>query len=238
MEKHELIQFLDLTTLNIDDTEPDVQKLTEKALKLKQKVASICTFPNFSAFVHQKLKDKGINTCAVSASFPTAQTFPEVKFLEVKMALDNGADEIDVVMDLGMLKANNHQGIIDEIAYIKSLLGDKILKVIIESGYLKTEKQIALATKLAIEGGADFVKTSTGKNSPGATPKAVEIICKTIKEMNALNVGVKVSGGVRTFVDALTYYNIVEKELGKSYLVPSKFRIGASSLLDDLVERF
>jgi len=237
-----LYRCLDLTTLNSTDNSVSILKLVNWA-KLQEKnghiVASICTFPNFTFLVNDHLQDSQIKTTAVSASFPASQSFLKVKKLETKMALEAGADEIDIVMNLGLFFENNFDEVKREIQQLKAIVGDKCLKVILETGELKSKENIQLAAQLAIESGADFIKTSTGKSTIGATTEAVATMCEVIHahyKTTGKKVGLKISGGVRTFEQALEYQEIVLKQLGQEWLQPSLFRIGASSLATNLIE--
>jgi deoxyribose-phosphate aldolase len=240
-KRNDLIQFIDLTSLNAQDTNLDVFALTEKTKRLVQygfPVAAICVYPNFAHVVKTNLVDYSIPCAVVSASFPASQSYIEVKLLETKMALENGADEIDIVLNLGEFFAGQFENCTSEIQAIKQLMGNKKLKVILETGILKTQKEVAKAAEIAIAGGADFIKTSTGKVSIGATHEAVQTICQVINKHEVKTnkkIGVKVSGGVKNYQDAVSYYQLIERELGSSYLTPALFRIGASSLLDDLI---
>lgn len=242
-EAIQLFQCLDLTSLNAVDNTQTIERLVDFALDCEQKglnVASICTFPNFTAFVHQKLKKSAIKTTAVAASFPHSQTFIEVKKLETQKALECGADEIDIVLNLGAFFSENYATLQEEIRTIKSIVQNRGLKVILETGELKTTQNIVLATELVIASGADFIKTSTGKSNIGATPEAVQAMCEVIAKHNIQTnkkVGIKISGGVRTSEQAKMYRDIVLDVLGEDWVGPDLFRIGASSLAQDLLEK-
>ena len=237
-----IYQCLDLTSLNSTDDSITILELVNWA-KMQEKnghvLASICTFPNFSYLVNEHLKDSQIKTTAVSGSFPSSQSFLKVKKLETKMAIEAGADEIDIVINLGLFFATNFKEVKREILQLKAIVGDKCLKVILETGELKTKENIQLAAQLAIEAGADFIKTSTGKSTIGATTDAVTVMCQVIHthyKTTGKKVGLKISGGVRTFEQALEYQEIVLNQLGQEWLQPSLFRIGASSLATNLIE--
>lgn len=240
-EKLHLFQCLDLTSLNATDNSQTVEKLIDFALKNEQKgyaVASICTFPNFSQIVSQNLVNSNIKTTAVAACFPYSQSFFEVKKLEVKKAIEAGAEEIDIVLNLSAFFEQNYALVKNEIESIKAIAKNHCLKVILETGELKTTKNIRFAAQLAIESGADFIKTSTGKSALGATPVAVQAMCEVIADyFSATNkkIGIKVSGGVRTYEQGKIYAEIVTTVLGKSWLHPGLFRIGASSLAKNLL---
>lgn len=238
--------WIDLTTLTTLDTKETVWQMVEKVNAFEgispdmSNVAAICTYPVFTATVKQALTAQDVKIAAVSAGFPSSQTFPEVKVAETAMAVMAGADEIDIVMNLGCLMEDAYEEVADEIAEIKDACRDAKLKVILETGALSTPDNIRRATILALYSGADFIKTSTGKGYPGATLEAVYIICRVIKQYHKLSgrkVGVKVSGGIRSAEDAVKYYTIVKELLGDEWLTKEYFRIGASSLVADIEHR-
>lgn len=237
----ELFQFLDITTLSVNDTEKSVSELVDKVISYHQNgftPAAICVYPNFAQRVSQLLKSTSIQTAAVSACFPSSQSFMEVKCLEAKMSVEACATEVDIVLNVGQFFQGNDQLVVEEIIAIKEAIGSAKLKVILETGVLKDTETIKRASRLAILGGADFLKTSTGKVDIGATPEAVKAMCEVIKEeslISARKIGIKVSGGVRSKDDALIYYTIVRESLGEGFCHPDYFRIGASSLADALV---
>ena len=176
-----------------------------------------------------------IAVTSVAGGFPTAQTFLEVKMLEVAMAIENGADEIDVVMNAGEMVEGDFDRLANDLEMLCNEAGKEVIfKVIIESGMLTKPEEVYRASLLAILSGADFVKTSTGKSAYGATPKSVMVICNAIKDyylQTGINVGIKIAGGVRTVDDAVLYYTLVENLLGREWLTPSLFRFGASAPL-------
>lgn len=238
--------WIDLTTLTTLDTKETVWQMVEKVNAFEgispdmSNVAAICTYPVFTATVKQALTAQDVKIAAVSAGFPSSQTFPEVKVAETAMAVMAGADEIDIVMNLGCLMEDAYEEVADEIAEIKDACRDAKLKVILETGALSTPDNIRRATILALYSGADFIKTSTGKGYPGATLEAVYTICLVIKQYHKLSgrkVGVKVSGGIRSAEDAVKYYTIVKELLGDEWLTKEYFRIGASSLVADIEHR-
>ena len=237
----ELFQFLDITTLSVSDTEDSVRHLVNTVLSYKANgfvPAAICVYPNFAALVSSLLRQTPIATAAVAAGFPASQSFLEVKALEAKLAVQHGANEIDIVINLGEFLQGNDQLVVDEIKSIKEVIGTSKLKVILETGALKDVGSIQRAARLAIQGGADFLKTSTGKVELGATPEAVGVMCEVVKEeygRTGRKIGIKVSGGVRAKEDALSYYALVYEILGKDFCQSDFFRIGASSLADTLV---
>lgn len=239
---------VDLTSLTSIDTKESIWKMVDGVNDFEgsrpdvPNVAAICVYPLFVGTVKQALMADQVKIAAVAGGFPSSQTFVEVKMAEVAMAIMEGADEIDIVMNLGYLLEENLDELTEEIQEIKERCGEEVkLKVILETGALKTPEQIRKAAILAIYSGADFIKTSTGKGYPGATPEAVYTMCRVIREYAELNdrkVGIKVAGGVRSAEDAVRYYTIVKELLGEEWLTKSLFRIGASSLVDDLEKRF
>jgi len=203
-------------------------------------VAAICTYPLFVETVKQALTAQEVKIAAVAGGFPSSQTFTEVKIAETAMAVMQGADEIDIVMNLGYFMEENYEEIAEEIQEIKDSCRESKLKVILETGALTTPEYIQKAAILALYSGADFIKTSTGKGYPGATPEAVYTMCQVIKKYHSITgkrIGIKVSGGVRTAEDAVSYYTIIKEVLGNDWLNKELFRIGASSLLNDLESR-
>jgi deoxyribose-phosphate aldolase len=234
---------IDLTTLNSLDSKETVWKLVEKVNAWEgtypdiPNVAAICTYPVFVETVKQALLARDVKIASVAAGFPSSQTFPEVKVAETALAVMAGADEIDVVLNLGLFMEDAFEELTDELAEIKESCRGATLKVILETGALSTAENIRRAAILAIYSGADFVKTSTGKSYPGATPEAVYTLCRVIKRQEALTgrrAGIKISGGIRTAVEAVQYYTLVKELLGKEWLNSERFRIGASSLASDI----
>jgi deoxyribose-phosphate aldolase len=238
-----LYSCIDLTFLNTEDSKENIWKFVEAVNDFDgsqsdiDNVAAICVYPNFVQTVKDALT-ANVRTASVAAGFPTSQTFTEVKIAEVSMAVADGADEIDIVLNMGDFLEGNYEDLSVEIEEIKDACHDAKLKVILETGLLKTAENIKKASILAMYSGADFLKTSTGKVYPGASPEAAYVICQTIKEYYQLHdkkIGVKVSGGIRTVEDALIYYTIVKEILGKEWLTPELFRIGASSLSQNIL---
>lgn len=239
------VTMLDVTTLDVKDTPKSVSLFTSEVLrKLSENglppVASICVTPLFIENVGVALSETSISITAVVGSFPLSQTFLEVKILECAMALENGADELDVVLNVGGVLEGDDDLVISELKFLKEEIDDDaLLKVIIECGELKTPEKIIHATKIAISAGADFVKTSTGKVPVNATPEAVALMCGVIKEhfeKTGHKVGIKVAGGVSSVEALVAYYTIVEEILGDEWLTPQYFRVGTSSLLDKMIE--
>ena len=245
--KHLLMSILncvDLTTLNPTDTKTKILQLTGKVNSFQVRysnipnVAGICVFPNFATVVKDRLTAKNVKIVSVAGSFPTAQTFRTIRVAESKLAVDAGAEEIDIVINLGAFLSGDFDTVISEISEIKSAIGDKILKVIIESGSLNNYDQIFKAAMLSMDAGADFIKTSTGKNGTGATPEAAYIICKAISyfyDETGIQVGFKAAGGISEANDAVTYYQIASNCLGDKWLNNKYFRIGASRLANNIL---
>ena len=234
---------IDLTTLNSTDTREGVWQFTEKVNNFDgtrpdiPNVAAICVYPNFARTVKEALT-ADVQIAAVSAGFPSSQTFTEVKVAETALAVADGADEIDVVINLGLFLGEEYQEMCEELSEIKEACRQATLKVILETGALKTASNIYKASILSLYSGADFLKTSTGKGYPGATPEAAWVMCRAISDYHqktGRKIGIKVSGGVATPEDALTYYTIVKETLGEEWCNKTLFRVGASRLADALL---
>lgn len=239
-----LFHCIDLTTLKCTDSEQSVMKFTEKVNEFDDKypdldnVAAICVYPNMAEIVNDTLEADYVNIACVSGGFPSSQTFTEVKVAETAMALHAGADEIDIVIPVGKFLEGDYEGMCDEIEELKEVCGDKHLKVILETGALKTASNIKKASILSMYSGADFIKTSTGKENPAATPEAAYVMCNAIKEYHretGRKIGFKPAGGINTVKDALTYYTIVKEVLGKEWLNNQLFRLGTSRLANLLL---
>ena len=238
------LSCIDLTTLNTTDTEVKVRGFAAKVNGFKAKYpqyphpAAICVYSKWGNAVKETLKETGVKVAVVAGGFPNSQTFLEVKLLECRMAVEAGADEVDIVLPLNLFMADDYAGTAKEIAAIKESIGDKHLKVILETGAIASSEKIHEASMLAMEAGADFIKTSTGKQEPGATPAAAIVMCNSIKEYykkTGKKVGFKPAGGISTVKDALCYLAIVDTILGKEWLTPELFRIGASRLANNLL---
>ncbi|MDD2327717.1 MAG: deoxyribose-phosphate aldolase [bacterium] len=234
---------IDLTTLNSTDTREAVWQFTEKVNSFEgsrpdtPNVAAICVYPNFAHTVKEALT-ADVRIACVSAGFPSSQTFSEVKVAETALAVADGADEIDVVINLGLFLGEEYEEFCEELSEIKEACRQATLKVILETGALKSARNIHRASILSLYSGADFLKTTTGKGYPGATPEAAWVVCKAIREYHqktGRKVGFKVSGGVATPEDAVKYYSIVKEVLGDEWCNNSLFRIGASRLADALL---
>ena len=244
--------LMDLTTLHATDTVASVRKLVAKVNGLKSAYptyplpASVCVFPNFAGTVAQERKDPELHVTAVAGCFPASQSYLEVKSLECRLAVENGADEIDIVLPLNAFLAGDYAATVDEIKALRLVVdaagaqeGRKIvLKVILETGLLVSAANIAAAAFLAMEAGADFIKTSTGKVEVNATPMAAFVMCEAIKaffEKTGRKVGFKAAGGISSAKDALCYYSIVSSVLGPEWLCKDLFRFGVSRLGNSLM---
>ena len=235
---------IDLTTLSCTDSQESVREFARKAADFTDKfpdipnVASICVYPPFVETVGLEIDGTPMRITSVAGAFPASQSFIEVKALEVAMAIENGADEIDIVLNPGMVITGHIDEAASEVQLLREEAKDVVLKVIIESGALKTPELIRRASLVSMFAGADFIKTSTGKIDVAATPEAAFVMCHAIKDYyNATGrkVGFKAAGGVRTPEDAALYYTIVEEVLGKEWLTTELFRIGASSAANNLI---
>ncbi len=239
------LSAIDLTTLTCNDSIESVTEFAKRTTTFAQaypdvpNVASICVYPAFVETVGLAIDGTPMRITSVGAGFPASQTFLEVKMLEVAMAVENGADEIDIVLNVGKMLTGAYDEAAAEVEVIRSEMGeDVVLKVIIESGALKSPELIRAASLLSMAAGADFVKTSTGKIDVAATPEAAVVMCQAIKdyyEQTGRMVGFKAAGGVKTPQDAALYYTIVEQILGEQWLTTDLFRIGASSAANNLL---
>ena len=239
-----LFNCIDLTTLKCTDSEPSVMKFTQRVNEFVntypdlKNVAAICVYPNMAEIVNDTLEADNVNIACVSGGFPSSQTFLEVKVAETAMALHTGADEIDIVIPVGKFLCGDYEGMCDEIEELKDVCGEHHLKVILETGALATASNIKKASILAMYSGADFIKTSTGKEKPAATPEAALVMCEAIKEYfleTGRKVGFKPAGGINTVHDALVYYTIVKETLGEEWLNNKLFRLGTSRLANLLL---
>ena len=239
-----LFNSIDLTTLNATDSPVSVARFTERVNDFENEhgdlpnVAAICVYPNFAQVVRTVLEVSQVKIACVSGGFPSSQTFPEVKVAETALAVEGGADEIDIVLNLGNFLDGDWEEVCDEIAELKHSCRDAHLKVILETGALKTAENVRAASILAMYSGADFIKTSTGKQQPAATPEAAYVMCQAIKEyyeQTGNKVGFKPAGGINTVNDALIYYTIVKEVLGKEWLSNELFRLGTSRLANLLL---
>ncbi len=235
---------IDLTTLSPCDSEQSVADFARRAAEFTMdyphlpNVASICVYPPFVETVGLEIDATPLRITSVAGGFPSSQTFLEVKMLEVAMALENGADEVDVVLNVGKMMSGALDEAANEIEVLREESDGATLKVILETGALHTPELIRQASLLAMQAGADFIKTSTGKIDVAATPEAAVVMCHAIKDFHQKSgrqVGFKVAGGIRSAEDAALYYTIVKEILGEEWLTPDLFRIGASSLANNLL---
>lgn len=239
-----LFSSIDLTTLSTEDSQNSVAAFTRRVNSFDDEypqyphVAAICVYSNFAEVVKSSLDVSGVKVAVVAGGFPSGQTFTEVKIADAALAVANGADEVDVVMNVGMLLDEDYEDLCDELIELKHTIKDARLKVILETGALKSAAMIKKASILAMYSDADFIKTSTGKIYPGASLEAAYVMCSCIKEYfeaTGRRVGFKAAGGVRTPEQALQYYAVVKEVLGDEWLTPEFFRIGASGLANNLL---
>ena len=236
---------IDLTTLSCNDSVESVTKFANRAVEFYgaypeiPNVASICVYPSFVETVGLAVDGSPMRITSVAGGFPASQTFLEVKMLEVAMAVENGADEVDIVLNVGKMLTGEYDEAANEVEVLRNEAGEEtVLKVIIESGALKTPDLIRKASLLSMFAGTDFVKTSTGKIDVAATPEAAVVMCHTIKdyyEKTGRKVGFKAAGGVRTAEDAALYYTIVKEILGEEWITTDLFRFGASSAANNII---
>jgi deoxyribose-phosphate aldolase len=240
----EILSVIDLTSLNTTDNKSHILHFTGKVNSFHGRykdipnVAAICVYPNFVPVVKEKLTAKTVKIAAVAGAFPSSQTFRAIKVAECKMAADTGADEIDLVIPVGAFLGNDFASVADEIREIKAVIGDAQLKVIVESGLLNNHEDIFKASMIAMDAGADFIKTSTGKTNISATPDAAIVMCRAIAVFyseTGIRVGFKPAGGIVTSGDAAIYFNIVRNILGSEWINPKLFRIGASRLANNIL---
>ncbi len=235
---------IDLTSLNTTDSSNKVEDFCEKVNNFQMQfpempnVAAVCVYPVFASIPTKVLKNITVRRAVVSAGFPSSQTFLDVKVAETKKALFFGANEIDIVISVGEFLEGNYEFVAEEIRTIKAAIGENHLKVILETGALVTPENIWKASLVAMEAGADFIKTSTGKMSPAATPEAAWVMTHAIRAFekhNQKKIGFKAAGGIVTVEDAMLYWGIIEKVCGEQWLNPQLFRIGASRLANNIL---
>ncbi len=239
-----LFGSIEYTSLKCTDSEQSIMAFVEQVNRWDDErpdlphPATICVYPCFAEIVNECLEVEGVEIACVSGSFPSSQTFTEIKIAETALAIKDGATEIDMVMPIGKLLAGDEEGVMDEIREMKAVCGDVKLKVILETGCLKTPENIRKAALLAMNAGADFIKTSTGKEKISATPEAAYIMCQCIKEyykQEGRKVGFKPAGGINTSMDAIIYYTIVKEVLGEEWLNHDLFRLGTSRLAEIII---
>ena len=239
-----ILGTIDLTTLSTEDSERSVAAFTRRVNDFENEypqyphVAAICVYSNFAEVVDTNLDVEGVDVCVVAGCFPSSQTFQAVKVADVALAREAGADEVDIVFNVGMYLDKNYEDLCDEIIELKHTAKGARLKVILETGCLKTAENIRNASILSMYSDADFIKTSTGKVYPGASLDATYVMCQCIKEYfdtTGRKVGFKASGGVRSTEEAVQYYTIVKEVLGEEWLTNEYFRLGASRLANNLL---
>ena len=239
-----LFGSIELTTLKTTDSDVSVMAFTEKVNQFDEQypdlphVATICVYPCFAEIVKDTLEVDGVNIACVSGSFPSSQALIEVKVAETALAIKDGADEIDIVMPVGKFLQGDYEGVCDDIQELKATCGDKAMKVILETGDIVTASNIKKASLLSMYAGADYIKTSTGKEKVSATPEAAYVMCQAIKEYydeTGIQIGFKPAGGINTVMDAITYYTIVKEVLGEKWLTNKWLRLGTSRLANLLL---
>ena len=239
-----LFGSIELTTLSTTDSDTSVMAFVDRVNRFESAypqlphVAAVCVYPCFAEVASETLEVEGVEITCVSGSFPSAQAVIEVKVAETALALRDGATEIDIVMPVGKFLSGNYEELCDDIAELKQVCGDKAMKVILETGDLKTASNIKKASLLAMYAGADYIKTSTGKEKISATPEAAYVMCQAIKEYyekTGIQIGFKPAGGINTVMDAIIYYTIVKEVLGEKWLTNKWFRLGTSRLANLLL---
>lgn len=242
--KEFLMGSVELTTLKTTDSDESVMAFTEKVNKFAEvypelpHVATICVYPCYAKTVNDTLEVDGVEIACVSGSFPSSQALLEVKVAETALAVKDGATEIDIVMSVGKYLSGDYETVCDEINELKAVCGEKKMKVILETGLLPSMSDIKKASILAMYSGADYIKTSTGKEKPAATPEAAYVMCQAIKEYfdkTGIMIGFKPAGGLNTVHDALIYYTIVKEVLGEKWLTNQYLRLGTSRLANLLL---
>jgi deoxyribose-phosphate aldolase len=242
--KRFLMGSVELTTLKTTDSDESVLAFTERVNQFDEQyptlphVATICVYPRFARIVSETLEVEGVEIACVSGSFPSSQALIEVKTVETALAVKDGATEIDMVLSVGAFLSGDYETVCDEIRQMKDACGEKKMKVILETGCLKTAANIKTASLLAMYSGADYIKTSTGKLEPAATPEAAYVMCQAIKEYyeeTGIQIGFKPAGGLNSVMDALIYYTIVKEVLGEKWLTNQWFRMGTSRLANMLL---
>ena len=239
-----LMGSVELTTLKTTDSEESVLAFTERVNQFDETypdlphVATICVYPCFANTVSEALEVDGVEIACVSGSFPSSQALIEVKVAETALAIKDGATEIDIVMPVGKFLSGDLEGVADDIEELKAVCGEHKMKVILETGCLKTAENIKKASLIAMYAGADYIKTSTGKLEPAATPEAAYVMCQAIKEYyeeTGIQIGFKPAGGLNSVMDALIYYTIVKEVLGEKWLTNEWLRLGTSRLANLLL---
>ena len=241
-----IVSMCDLTTLEGEDTEGKVLQMTAKAMRPDPadedvpSAAAVCVYPSLVSTAKEIIGSSNVKVASVSSYFPSGQVPLESKLLDTKYAIDEGADEIDIVINRKAFFEGDYRKVFDEIVSLKEACGDKHLKTILEVGELRTYENIKKASLLALAAGSDFIKTSTGKISNGSSKEACLVMAKAVyefKESTGFSAGIKVAGGIRNSKDAIRYLIIIKEELGEDWLDADYFRFGASSLLDDVLKQ-
>lgn len=239
-----LFGSIELTSLSCTDSDESILAFTEKVNQFDEAygelphVATICVYPCFAKTVNESLEIDGVEIACVSGSFPSSQALIEVKVAETALAVKDGATEIDIVMPVGKFLSGDYESVCDDISELKQACGDAAMKVILETGCLKTASNIKKASILSMYAGADYIKTSTGKEKISATPEAAYVMCQAIKEYyeeTGIQIGFKPAGGINSVMDALIYYTIVKEVLGEKWLTNKWFRLGTSRLANMLL---
>ncbi|MDO4801898.1 MAG: deoxyribose-phosphate aldolase [Prevotellaceae bacterium] len=239
-----LMGSIELTTLKTTDSDSSVMAFTQRVNDFDgdypnlPHVATICVYPCFANVVKETLDVEGVNIACVSGSFPSSQAVIEVKVAETALAIKDGANEIDIVMPVGKFLSDDYEGVCDDISELKQICGDCAMKVILETGCLGSMSNIKKASILAMYAGADYIKTSTGKEKISATPEAAYVMCQAIKEyydQTGIQIGFKPAGGINTVMDAIIYYTIVKEVLGEQWCTNKWFRLGTSRLANLLL---
>lgn len=239
-----LFGSIELTSLNTTDTEEKILAMTEKvnqfdsAYPTLPHVAAICAYPCFTKLISESLEVDGVEITNVTGNFPSSQTFIECKTVETALAIKDGATNIDIVMPVGKFLSGDYEGMCDDINELKQTCGDVPMKVILETGDLGSCSNIKKAAILSMYAGADYIKTSTGKEKVSATPEAVYVMCQAIKEYyeeTGIQIGLKPAGGINSVMDAVIYYTIYKEILGKQWLTNQWFRLGTSRLANLLL---
>lgn len=239
-----LFGSIELTSLRCTDSDESIMAFTEKVNQFDTQyadlphVATICVYPCFAQVVRDTLEVEGVEIACVSGSFPSSQALIEVKVAETALAVKDGATEIDIVMPVGKFLSGNYEEMCEDIQELKETCGNAAMKVILETGCLKTASNIKKASILSMYAGADYIKTSTGKEKVAATPEAAYVMCQAIKEYydeTGIQIGFKPAGGINSVMDALIYYTIVKEVLGEKWLTNKWFRLGTSRLANMLL---
>ena len=243
--KRFLFGSIELTTLKTTDSDTSVLAFTERVNDFDNEypdlphVATICVYPCFAKTVSESLEVDGVEIACVSGSFPSSQARIEVKVAETSLAVADGATEIDIVMPVGKFLSGDYEGVCEDISELKAACGENVpMKVILETGAIKTASNIKKASILSMYAGADYIKTSTGKLEPAATPEAAYVMCQAIKEYydeTGIQIGFKPAGGINTVMDAIIYYTIVKEVLGEKWLTNKWLRLGTSRLANMLL---